>query len=373
MDVTRIRSGRPSGRPGFTRREALQASGQIVRRGGPTGPPEPPVKLAPCEELLNAREFEEQAKLVLPASLYQTIAAGDHEPFDRITFRPRMCQPVLDMDLSVELLGQTLFTPIIVGPMSDQAQYHKEGELATIGGAETAKTLTVVSSRSSVPIDQIAAQAKSPFWYSVYLEPDARKQAHAAVAAGAKAVFITVGASYQATNGNRLRQGDGESRAVPAKANDKIDWSLIDLVRKGLNVPVVIKGITTADDAKVALQHEVQGIVVSNFGGLLGASKVPPMDALASIADVVAGKAPILIDGGVVRGTCVLKALALGAQAVLVSRPVAWGLAAYGSEGVQAVLELIQNEFARSIGMLGVSKLQQLTRDHVRLHKRATT
>jgi len=363
MDVTRIRTDRPIGRPRLTRREAFQTASQIVRRGGSSDPPERLVKLPPCDELLNAPEFEAQAKLVLPASAYQTIAAGDHEPFDRITFRPRMCQPVLDMDLSIELLGQTLFTPIIVGPISDQTQYHKEGELATIGGAEVANALVVVSSRSSVPIDRIAAHAKAPFWYSVYLEPDARKQAHAAVAAGAKALFITVGASYQSTNG----------KSVPAKANGKVDWSLVDLIRKGLNVPIVIKGITTADEATAALQHEVHGIVVSNFGGLLGASKAPPMDVLASIADAVAGKVPILIDGGFVRGTCVLKALALGARAVLLGRPIVWGLAAYGSEGVQAVVELIQNEFARSIGMLGVSKPQQLTRDHVRLHKRATT
>lgn len=337
----------------FTRREALQAA--TVAK--------PPVKLPPCEELNNALEFDEQAKAVLPANLYQTIAGGDHEPFDRITFRPRMNNPVLDMDLTVDVLGQQLFTPIVVGPISDQGRYSKEGEIATMRGAEAANALVVVSSRSTVPIEQIAAQAKAPFWYSVYLEPDGRKHAHAAVAAGAKAVFVTVGATSQSSNGN----------AGSARGNGKIDWALVDLIRKGLNAPLVIKGITTPDEAEVALQHDAQGLVVSNFGGLLGPSKVAPMDALTSIVDTVAGKVPVLIDGGFRRGTCVLKALALGAQAVLIGRPVAWGLATYGSEGVQAVLELIQNEFARSIGMVGVARPQQLTRDYVRLHKRATT
>jgi isopentenyl diphosphate isomerase/L-lactate dehydrogenase-like FMN-dependent dehydrogenase len=337
----------------FTRREALQAATATKA----------PVKLAPCDELLNAFEFEEQARLALPPNLFQTIAGGDRDPFNRITFRPRMNNPVLDMDLTVEVLGQPLFTPIVVGPISDQGRFHKEGEIATIHGAEAAKALVVVSSRSTVPIEQIAAQAKSPFWYSVYLEPDGPRQAHAAVAAGASAVFVTVGAISQSSNDN------GRS----AKANREIDWGAVDLIRKGLNAPLAIKGITTPDEAKAALQHDVQGMVISNFGGLLGPGKVTPMDALTSIVDVVAGKVPVLIDGGFRRGTCVLKALALGADAVLIGRPVAWGLSAYGSQGVQAVLELIQNEFARSIAMLGVSRPKQLTRDYVRLHKRATT
>ncbi len=351
MTRTGLRRGRPSGRPELTRREAFQVGTARA------------VKLPPCAELNNALEFAEPAKMVLPPTVYQTIAGGDREPFDRITFRPRMNIPVLDMDLTVQVLGQSLYTPIVVGPISEQAKYHKEAELATLRGAEAAQALVVVSSRSSVPVEQIGAHAKAPFWYSVYADADGRTKVQSAVTAGAEAIFITVGAAHQSTN------GEG---GMPARSNGRIDWSAIDAIRKGVQVPVVIKGITTPEEAKTALQHDVQGIVVSNFGGLLGPSKVAPMDALASIVDAVGGKGAVLIDGGFRRGTCVLKAMALGADAVLLGRPVAWGLAAYGSEGVQAVLELTQNEFARSIGMLGVARLDQLTPAHVKLHKRAT-
>lgn len=333
---------------------------EMTRRDILGGTPRP--KLAPRAELVNAFEFAEQAKLVLPATVFATIAGGDHQPFDKITFRQRVNRPTLDMDLSVELLGQTLFTPIVVGPISEQAQYHPEGELATLHGATAANTLVIMSSRTSVPLEKIAAEAKTPFWINVYAGPDGQKQAQSAVSAGAKAIFITVGASYQATGG----------KSVPAKATGKIDWSQIDTIRRGLDVPVVVKGVTSVDEAKAALQLGVQGIVVSNFGGLLGASQVAPLDTLASIVDTAGGRVPVLIDGSVRRGTCVLKALALGARAVLVGRPIAWGLASYGADGVQSVIELIQSELGRSIGMLGVSKPQDLTREHVRVHKRAT-
>jgi isopentenyl diphosphate isomerase/L-lactate dehydrogenase-like FMN-dependent dehydrogenase len=365
----------------FNRRELAS---QIVGRAGSLDPAEPPAslpaKLAPCAELVNALEFEEQAKLALSASVYETIAGGDHEPFDRITFRPRMNVPVLDMDLTVEVLGQSLFTPIIVGPIADQARYHKEGELALVRGAEAAQALVVLSSRSSLPVDRIAAQASAPFWYSAYADAGERAKVQSAAAAGAKAIVITVGAAqaYQSTNDHlrhdsvsRAANGAGESGRVAA--NGRIDWAVIDTLRKGIDVPVVIKGIATPEEAKTALQHNVQGLVASDYGGLLGPAKVAPMHALASIVDVVENRVPVLIDGGFRRGTCVLKALALGARAVLLGRPIAWALAGYGAEGVQAVLELIQNEFARSIAMLGVSRPQQLTREHVRIHKRATT
>ena len=159
----------------FTRRKALGGFGALIAgtalaKGQGTGAkPEvkgtlPPPVLAPRTELVEVPEFEEMAKRELPASVFATIAGTDHRAFDRITLRPRLLIPTLKMDLSVELFGDKLFTPIMVGPMSDQKRFHPDGELATVQGASAAKAAIVVSSQSSVPIGQIAAQATEPLW-----------------------------------------------------------------------------------------------------------------------------------------------------------------------------------------------------------------
>lgn len=325
---------------------------------------EPRARRAPGDELVNTLEFEEQARLVLPAEVHAEIAGGDREPFNRLTFRPRMNTPTLDMDLSVPLLGQTLFTPVLVGPIAQQARYHAEGELATARGAGEAHALMVVSSHSSVPFERIAAEAATPLWYSVYAgDEGARQQAQAAAAAGAGAVFVTVGESYQlATDSD-----------TSAPARQGIDWRIVDSIRNGLDVPVVIKGVMSAEDAAAALEQGVDGIVVSNHGGPGDAGAAAPMDVLASITDDVTGRMPVLIDGSFRRGTDVLKALILGARGVLLGRPTAWGLAAYGADGVQWAVQLVQNELARCFAMLGASTPAQLTRAHLSVHERATS
>jgi 4-hydroxymandelate oxidase len=273
--------------------------------------------------------------------------------FDRITLRPRMLVSTLDMDLSQSILGDTHFVPIIVGPVSDQKRFHAEGEVATAKGAAAAKAFMIVSSRSSMPLDQIAAANKN-FWYQVYASDAAAKtQIADGVKAGAKAIVITVGASPAAT----------AKSATPVAVN----WAAVDSLKQGVTVPVVVKGITTPADATAALQHGAQGIIVSNYGGLLTTKDAPILD-LAKIVDAVAGKAPVLVDGSFRRGTDVLKALAFGAQGVIVARPVMWGLAAYGDAGVQGVVEMLQTELARYMGMCGKSTIKMLDRTVVKVH-----
>ena len=316
----------------FTRRQAL----------GGTAPPRRP----PRDELVNTLEFEEVAKLVLPNAVYSTIASasGDRRGFERITFRPRMLVPTVDMDLSVELFGQQHFTPILVGPVEDQRRYHADAELATVRGASAARAAVVVSSKSSVPVGDIAAQAKTPLWYAVYSDAgaNAQKQVQEAMAAGCKVLCIT-------------------------SRTPRIDWKAVDQIRRGVEVPIVIKGVMSTADATAAIEHGARGLVVSDHGGRL-AGTVTPIEVLPSIADLVGGKAVVLIDGGVQRGTDILKALVLGAQAVLVARPVMWGLAAYGAEGVQSVLELLQTTFGRNMGTIGAPNLKSLTRSMVKVH-----
>jgi 4-hydroxymandelate oxidase len=302
-------------------------------------------KLPRRDELVNVLEFEEVAKLALDPTAYATIAGSHRAAFDRITFRPRMMVPTLDLDMSVELFGEHHFTPIVVGPVADQRRYHTDGELATLRGAAAARTAVIASGRSSVPIADIAAQAKTPLWYAVYADADARKQIDQARAAGCTVACIA-----------------GDGAGAP-------DWKRVEAIGRNLAAPVVIKGVTTVQDAKTAMELGAKGVVVSDHGAAASARSAP-IDVLASIADVCAGKAAVLIDGSFRRGSDIAKALALGAHGVLIARPVMWGLAAYGADGVQNVLEMLQSDLARNMGALGAPNLQSLTREMVRVHRR---
>jgi 4-hydroxymandelate oxidase len=344
-----------------SRRQALGSVGAIVvgsmagarLANGQTATPAKPAgaapRVAPRDELVNVLEYADEAKKKLTPATFALIDGGDRAMMDRITLRPRMLVSTLDMDLTQTILGEAHFTPILVGPISDQKRFHADGELATAKGAAAAKALMIVSSRSSVPLDQIVAQAKS-FWFQVYAaDPAAKTQIASGVKAGAKAIVITVGAAPSATGG----------KAVAAP----ISWAAVDALKQGVAVPVVVKGIATPAEATAALTHNVQGIIVSNHGG-----KDALILELPKIVDAVAGKVPVLVDGSFRRGTDVLKALAFGAQGVIVGRPVMWGLAAYGDAGVQGVVEMLQTELARYMGMCGKSSLKALDRTVVKVH-----
>ena len=350
----------------LTRRQALGTGGGMLAGSqiapGPTvpvpggQPAAERVGVAPRVELVNTLEYEEQAKRTLAPAVYSLIAGGDREGFDRITLRPRVLVDTLGLDLSVTLFGERLFAPIVIGPVADQRRFHADGELATVRGASAARTITMVSSRSSVPLQEIAAQARTSLWYQVFAaDPAARRQIQDAVNAGCKAICITVGAA--AASGSR--------RSAMAA---KVDWPAVDALKQGLNVPVLVKGIATPEAAQVALQHGVDGIIVSNYGGLAGAGTEAVVLTLPAVVDAVGGKVPVLVDGSFRRGTDILKALAFGARSVLVARPPMWGLAAYGADGVQGVVEMLQTELARYMAMSGKTHLKMLDRTMLRVH-----
>ncbi len=349
----------------LTRRRALgaAAAGLLGARvaPGPTAGVQPGAEragVAPRAELVNTLEYEEQAKLHLAPAVYSLIAGGDRGGFDRITVRPRMLVDTLGLDLSVTLFGEQHFAPIVLGPAADQKRFHADGELATVKGASAAKAVMMVSSRSSVPLQEIAAQARTSLWYQVFAgDPAARRQIQDAVNLGCTAICITVGATPAASGTRRS--------AIAAK----VDWPAVDALKRGLTVPVMIKGITAPEAAQVALQHGVDGIIVSNYGGLAGAATDSVVLTLPAIVDTLGGKVPVLVDGSFRRGTDILKALAFGAQGVLVARPAMWGLAAYGADGVQGILEMLQTELARYMAMSGRSNVKMLDRSMLRLHR----
>ena len=347
--------------PDCSRRQALAAIASLVAPHpmllGQEPSEEPPGRITPLGDFVNLLDFEPMAKRKLDAATFASIAGGDRAEFDRITFRPRMMVDTSNLDLTTELFGQSMFAPILVGPASFQQKIHPEGELAMVRGASSAKAVVVLSSLSSYPIDKIVAEAQVPLWYQIFPGPDvnaARTQAQHAVKLGCKAVVITVGTPLAAS-----------SRTAPAP-----DWNAIDRLRQGLDVPVVVKGIVTPEEAGAALKRGVQGIVVSNYGGRYPRGAAPPLSALPGIADAVAGKMAVLYDGSLRRGTDILKALILGAQAVLITRPPLWGLAVYGAAGVQSVMEMAQTELARNTAMVGAVSPRSLTRGAIKIHSR---
>jgi 4-hydroxymandelate oxidase len=311
-------------------------------------------RVAPRDELVNVPEFEAEAERVLPADLFRLLSGGDRAALERITFRPRMMVNCLDLSLSLDLFGVPLFAPILVGPVSDQRRFHPDGELATVRGAAAGKAAVVVSSRSSQAVAAIAAAAATPLVFQTFAgdgTAQIRSQAQDAERAGCKAILITV---------------DGPDAAARRPA--RLDWGAVDALRGAVSVPVVVKGVLTADEAATAVSRGAQGLVVSNYGRPTTPGQPAPLDVVAPIVAAVGPQVPVLVDGGIRRGSDVMKALAAGARAVLVARPVMWGLAAYGADGVQSVVELLQTELARVMGCCGTPTLGAITPSVVRVH-----
>lgn len=333
------------------RRLGSLVPGAVSAQGQPGGGAPPNDRLAPVLELINVPEFESMARLVLSPSQYEEISGGHRRSFDKMTFRQRLMVYAMDLDLTTSLFGYDMFAPIIVGPVANQGDLHADGEVGTARGAGEAKAVMVASSASSRPIGEVVGASSEPVWFQVYADsPTAEEDAGRAVDAGCKAVCVTVGVSADRS---------------PAA----IDWNRVSGLSQAVDVPVVVKGIMSVDQASAALEHGVDGLVVSNHGGLIGGDQALPIDVLPAVADAVAGQVPILVDGSVRRGTDVLKGLALGATAVMVARPPMWGLAAYGADGVRAVIELLQTELARNMAASGRPTIAMIDRELVRFDR----
>jgi len=316
--------------------------------------PDPPPALVPRTELVNVFEYESQARLVLGPARLAPIAGSDRTITDRITLRPRMNIPTRDLDLTSSLFGDQHFAPIIVGPIADQKRFHPEGEVAMARGASAAKAAMVVSSDASLPFAAITQAATTPLWLQVYAKSSKVKDVLAEASAHhAKAVMVTVNATANGT-------------ATPASA--RVDWAGVDAVIKETSLPVIVKGITRPEDAKEAAARGAKGVVVSNYRGGNAAALTGTLLLIAPVVQAVGDRIPVLADGSFRRGTDIIKALGFGAKGVLIGRPVMWGLAAYGAEGVQGVVEMLQTELARYMCMCGRPTLAAVNASLVRVH-----
>ena len=349
------------------------------------------------EDCVDLDALEQDARRRMPPASWvfcdtgadDEITAKDNiTAWRRLRLRPRVLRDIVDVDASVTLLGSRVKTPIMVAPTGRHHLFHAEGERATARGTAAAGALFVMSTSGATKVEDVAAERGSaPQWFQLYMQPD--RDATGAlldrcVKAGFRALVLTVDqpvpgwsprayrtpviASPSVRSVNMVGQPiartayDPERKGVvmfPTNFND-LEW-----LAKRTAMPLVVKGVLRGDDAKRCVNCGVKGIMVSNHGGRHLDTTVTTAEVLAEIADAVGNSAEIYVDGGIRRGTDIVKALALGARAVLVGRPPLWGLSVNGAAGVQAVMEHLHDEMLRAMRLCGAASLAALTPDLV--------
>jgi isopentenyl diphosphate isomerase/L-lactate dehydrogenase-like FMN-dependent dehydrogenase len=333
------------------------------------------------EPPLTLEEHDAAARAVLPADVYDFIAGGAGEEwtleenrrsFARWKLRPRVLRGADDPDTSIELLGARVSMPVLVAPWAYQRLVHPDGDVATARGAAAAGVIACISSSGYDLLDAIVAGSDGPRWWQLYVSPDRAFTATMlgrVAAAGFGAIVWTVDLPAYGIRRRDERNGfDIPEALVPAGyGNDgSITWHDLAWIREQADgLPVLVKGILTREDAELALGAGVDGIIVSNHGGRQLDASVAALDALPEVAETVAGAVPVLMDGGVRGGTDVVKALALGAAAVLVGRPAAWGLAVGGADGVARMLGIVREELANAMALCGCRTVAEVGRELV--------
>ncbi len=354
-------------------------------------------------DALNLHELEAlaQAGLSKMAWDYYSSGADDErcvrrniEAYERILLHYRVLVDVAQRDLATTVLGEQLAMPIAVAPTAFHRLAHPDGELASVRGAGDAGTLFILSTLSNTRVEDVVAAASGPVWFQLYVYKDrgaTEALVHRVEAAGCRALVVTVDAPLLGRRERDVRNrfglppeigvenlnaagyapvpSAGAESGLAAYFADLLDpaltWDVVPWLRSITKLPILIKGIVRADDAVRAIAGGASGVVVSNHGGRQLDSSPATIDVLPRIVEAVAGRGEILLDGGVRRGTDVIKAIALGARAVLVGRPVLWGLAAGGREGVAMALGLLRRELDLAMALCGCADVRAITRDLV--------
>lgn len=337
-------------------------------------------------ELINVFDYEAQASTLLDAGTWAYFAGGaddeitlraNRNVFEQVHFLPRVLVDVSTIEMKTSVLGTPVTMPILLAPVGFQALAHPDGECATAQASASMGTLMVVSTFSSRTLEEIAQAATGPLWFQL-TAPDrswTERLVERAAAAGYHAFVITVDAPRDGHKERMMRQG---FRLPALKANfgdepvgNNFDflrtWDALAWLRSLTSLPIVLKGILTTKDAHLAVEHGINGIIVSNHGGRQFDGVPPTLEVLPEIVEAVNGQCEIYLDSGIRRGTDVLKALALGARAVFVGRPVIWGLAVDGANGVINVLELLRAELERTMALAGRPRLLDVDRSLVKV------
>jgi 4-hydroxymandelate oxidase len=346
-------------------------------------------------EPLNVADYERLAAEKLDPGAYGYFAGGAGDEwtlgenvaaFNRWVLRPRMLVDVGDVTTATTVLGADVSMPVLVAPTAFQRLADPDGELASARGAAAAGTIFCLSTLASyTPIEIAEGAPEGQNWLQLYWSPDrgfTRALVEAAEEAGFSAIALTVDLPLAGRRERDLRAafelpadlplpnvpkhlGGNFHLALGEVVDPTITWRELEWLSSLTRLPLVIKGIHTAEDAELACEHGFAGVVVSNHGGRQLDGVAATLDSLPEVVDACAGRVMVLLDGGVRRGTDVLKALALGARAVLVGRAPLWGLAVGGEDGVRRVLELLREELALALALLGCPTPEDVTRAHV--------
>jgi isopentenyl diphosphate isomerase/L-lactate dehydrogenase-like FMN-dependent dehydrogenase len=344
---------------------------------------------------INVFDYEELARERLHPALWNFYSAGSHDEetlrenraaFSRIQLRPRVLVDVSHIDMQTTLLGTPVEFPVGVSPAGPaHGAAHQESECATARAAGELSTLMIANTGSTRSLEDIARAATGPLWFQLYGSSRTRQRAawliQRAEEAGYRAIVLTVDSpkfGYKDRSerseewfdwppaGNFVGEPPPDDGGEEDHSGSPITWADVDWLRSVTPLPLVLKGILTPEDALLALEHGVAGIVVSNHGGRQLDSVAATIDVLPAIASAVSGRCELYLDGGVRRGTDVLKALALGARAVFVGRPVLWGLAVAGADGARHVLELLRDELELAMALSGRPTLASIDESLVR-------
>ena len=342
-------------------------------------------------EPINVQDYQLLARERLDPMVYDYIAGGAGDEltieqnrlaWDSVRLNPRVLVDVSQLDLSTTVLGQKVNMPVLIAPCGVNALAHPDGELAVSRAAATEGIIYVVSTMSNYSMEEIAGAAAGVRWFQLYCFRDrgvTRGLVERAEAAGYTALCVTVDVPFlgvrERDKRNRfgmpeeLRLKNLEQAGADFMAQSKsssslnqyvadqfdpsLTWELLEWLRELTTLPIVLKGILNAADARLAVEHGVNGIIVSNHGGRQLDGAVSSCEALPTVIEAVGGATEILVDGGIRRGADVLKALAMGAQAVLIGKPYLWGLAVDGESGVRDVLGMLRSELSTSMALAG--------------------
>jgi 4-hydroxymandelate oxidase len=325
-----------------------------------------------------------------PAWDYLAAGSGDNHTLRRnvegwasLPLAPRMLVDMSTRDTRLNLLGHDLAAPLLIAPTASQGLFHPGAEAEMTRGAAAAGTLLVVSTNSTLPVEDIGVASTGSWWFQLYVQRDRAFTSDLvgrAERAGASALVLTIDLPVQAPGtASRRDQLNALAGAVygnlaglepvagttlsDPQFDPSVTWADIGWLRSLTDLPVLVKGVLRPDDASRAVDEGVAGVIVSNHGGRALDTVPATVDVLPSVVAAVDGRVPVLVDGGIRRGTDIAKALALGATAVLVGRPAVWGLAVGGADGVRGVVETLRQELEAAMAMLGAPTLADLTPD----------
>ena len=349
-------------------------------------------------DLLSVLDYETAARATLPKIAYDYYASGandeitlreNHAAYERIKLKPRVLIDTSKRDLTTNVLGQSVTMPILVAPTAFHRMAHPEGEVATGRAAGKAGTIMMLSTLSTSSIEEVMSEATGPVWFQLYVYRDREATlslVRRAESAGCKAIALTVDAQVwgrrerDIKNRFRLPKGLSIKNLMPAgreqlpkeeadsglaayvtwQFDQTLSWKDVDWLCSKAKIPVLLKGVLHPEDARLAIDHGAAGVIVSNHGARQLDTVPATIEALPEIIEAIDGKIEVLIDGGIRRGTDVFKAIALGAKAVGVGRPIIWGLAVDGEQGAKRVLDILRKDFELTMRLCGCASVQEI-------------